>query len=217
VVAHDPGVTSTGLLTFVVASVVLIALPGPSVLFAIGRALSVGRARALAAVVGNALGVWLQVLVVAVGLGELISRSAVVFASVKFAGAIYLVYLGVSAIRHRGAAWAALDGGRPARGGLRSLADGVVVGATNPKTVVFFVAFLPQFVDPTHGVALQIAGLGALFAALAVALDTVWVVLAGGARTWFARSPRRLAAIGGTGGVAMIGLGVGLAVSGRPD
>jgi threonine/homoserine/homoserine lactone efflux protein len=172
-------VTSTGLLTFVVASVVLIALPGPSVLFAIGRALSVGRARALAAVVGNALGVWLQVLVVAVGLGELIARSAVVFAAVKLVGAIYLVYLGVAAIRHRGAAWTALDGARPARGGLRSLGDGVVVGATNPKTVVFFVAFLPQFVDPARGsVAQQLLIFGIGFIVLGILSDGSYALLA---------------------------------------
>lgn len=206
-----------GFLAFVVASAVLIAIPGPSVLFAVGRALSLGRTRALAAVVGNATGVSLQVVLVAVGLGELIARSAVAFAVIKVVGAVYLVHLGAAAIRRRGEAWTAADTAPPARGMVRSLTDGVVVGATNPKTVIFFVAFLPQFVDRAGGVAAQIAVLGAVFAAICVALDSVWVLAAGRARDWFARSPRRLAAIGGTGGLAMVGLGVGLAFTGRAD
>ncbi len=206
-----------GLLAFVLASAVIVAIPGPSVLFAVGRALSAGRARALAAVVGNATGVSLQIVVVAVGLGEVIARSAVAFTVIKLVGAVYLVHLGVAAIRRRDAAWTALATTHPPRGGVRSMADGVVVGAMNPKTVVFFVAFLPQFVDRSHGVAGQIAVLGAVFAAIAVTFDSVWVVLAGNARTWFARSPRRLAAVGGAGGLAMIGLGAGLAFTGRPD
>ena len=138
------------LLAFVGAATLLILVPGPSVMFAIGRGLSVGRVRALAAVVGNALGVMLQVVGVALGLGELIERSATVFTAVKLAGAAYLIYLGVTAIRHRHAAAAHLavagSGPRPQVGVLRCMLDGVLVGSLNPKTVIFFVAFLPLFV-----------------------------------------------------------------------
>ncbi|MFC5061645.1 LysE family translocator [Actinomycetospora atypica] len=205
------------LLAFVGAATLLILVPGPSTMFAIGRGLSVGRLRALAAVVGNALGVMLQVVGVALGLGELIERSATVFTLVKLAGAAYLVYLGVTAIRRRHAAAGKLapDGPAPQAGVLRCVLDGVLVGSLNPKTVIFFVAFLPLFVDPTRSVAPQLVLLGAIFCTIAVALDSIWALTAGTARAWLARSPRRLAALEASGGVAMIGLGVGVAASGR--
>ncbi len=204
---------------FVGAATLLILVPGPSVMFAIGRGLSVGRVRALAAVVGNSLGVMLQVVAVALGLGELIERSATVFTVVKLAGAAYLIYLGVTAIRRRHAAAAHLalagSGPRPQAGVLRCVLDGVLVGSLNPKTVIFFVAFLPLFVDPARSVTSQLVLLGAVFSGIAVTLDSIWALTAGTARTWLARSPRRLAALEAGGGVAVIGLGVGVAVSGR--
>jgi threonine/homoserine/homoserine lactone efflux protein len=105
----------------------------------------------------------------------------------------------------------------PARTG-RVLADGFVVGVTNPKSIVFFAAVLPQFVDPAAGhLPLQLLVLGTVSIAAALVCDSVWAILAGTARQWFARSPRRLAAIGGAGGLTMIGLGVRLAFTGRKD
>ncbi len=93
-----------------------------------------------------------------------------------------------------------------------------MVGLTNPKTTIFFAAILPQFVDPSQGhVPIQMLLLGSTFPIMAVALDSCWALGAGTARAWFARSPRRLAMVGGAGGLAMIGVGVGLAVSGRRD
>lgn len=201
-------------LTFLVLSVVFIAVPGPSVLFTIGRALTLGRREALISVGGNAIGAYLQVIVVAVGVGAVIERSLVVFTVVKIVGAAYLVYLGVRAIAHRRRFSAALTDGVPA--GLssrRALWDGVVVGATNPKTIVFFVVALPQFAQAGP----QMLLLGAMFPVLAVALDSVWALAAATARGWFARSPRRMALVGGTGGLMMIGLGASIAVTGRKD
>jgi threonine/homoserine/homoserine lactone efflux protein len=192
---------------------VLIALPGPSVLFVIGRALSIGRVGALLSVVGNAVGMFVQVVAIALGLGTLLEQSVLLFTIVKFAGAAFLVYLGVQAIRHRKRVSTAAIGPTSR---LRSLIEGVVVGVTNPKSVVFFVAVLPQFVTPSVGsIPLQMIELGAVFAILAMLCDSVWALGASAARTWFGRSPRRLEVLGATGGVAMIGLGVGLAATGN--
>lgn len=204
------------LLAFVAASVVFILLPGPSLLFSIGRALSVGRAGALLSAWGNAIGLLAQVAAVAIGLGALVAASATAYSVLKLVGAAYVIYLGVQAIRHRADARLALGAAGEAgrRTGWRDVGAGVVVGATNPKTIVFFAAFLPQFTDPDTAATPQLLLLGVLFAALAACLDSVWVLAAGQARAWFAREPHRLDRVGATGGVAMIGLGAGLAVEG---
>jgi threonine/homoserine/homoserine lactone efflux protein len=204
---------------FALLSVVVIAVPGPSVLFTIGRALTVGRREALMTVVGNAIGVYLQVVAVAIGVGVIVERSAAVFTVIKLVGAAYLVYLGVQAIRHRRKVTEALAEGMPAvLPSRRALRDGVVVGIANPKSIVFFVVALPQFTDPAAGhVPVQMLVLGALFPVLALVLDSVWALLAATARAWFSRSPRRLELVGGTGGLMMIGLGASIAVTGRKD
>ena len=217
------------LLAFLATAAVIVAIPGPSLLFTIGRALTVGRRAALLTVVGNALGLLVQSLLVAVGLGAVLAASAAAYTIVKLAGAAYLVYLGVQAIRHRGELAGALlaarsGGGEPvaAQGSDRSRSDrssllqGLTVGLTNPKTLVFLSSLLPQFVDPASAPQPQILALGAVFAAMALAGDSVWALAAGRARDWFARSPRRLARLGVGGGALMIGLGVSVAVAGRP-
>ncbi|MCT2587817.1 LysE family translocator [Actinophytocola gossypii] len=204
-------------LAFAVLTLVLVAVPGPSVLFTIGRALTVGRREALLTVVGNAAGVYVQVVAVAFGVGVVVERSAAVFTVIKLAGAGYLVYLGVRALRHRRRMSAAL-GETPAHPAGRSLRDGFVVGLLNPKSIVFFVVALPQFTAPEAGnVPLQMLLLGALFPLVALVLDSVWAYAAATARTWFARSPRRLELVGGAGGLMMIGLGASLAMTGRRD
>ncbi|WP_425427054.1 LysE family translocator [Actinophytocola xinjiangensis] len=207
----------TQVLGFAALTVLLVLVPGPSVLFTIGRALSVGRRAALLTVAGNAAGCYVQVIAVAVGVGAVVERSAAVFTVVKFAGALYLGYLGVQAIRHRRRITEAL-GGTPEFSSRRSLRDGFVVGLLNPKTIVFFVVALPQFTDPAAGaVPLQMLVLGTLFPVIALLLDSVWAYAAATARTWFAHSPRRLELVGGTGGLMMIGLGASIAVTGRRD
>jgi len=207
------------LLAFAVMSFLLIVIPGPSVLFVVGRALAQGRRAALTTVAGNTLGAYVLVVAVALGIGSAVERSAVVFTTLKLIGAAYLVYLGVKAVRQRGslrAAFAGADG--PARGGLRTLWEGFTVGVTNPKTIVFFAAVLPQFVDRGQGhVAAQMLVLGLVFNVIAVASDSMWGLVAATARSWFARSPRRLDVIGGVGGLTMIGLGVAVAATGRKD
>ncbi|MET8830643.1 LysE family translocator [Streptomyces sp. NPDC004610] len=208
------------LLAFGAMSFLLIVVPGPSVLFVVGRALSQGRRAALTSVVGNTVGAYVLIVAVALGVGSLVERSVVLFTVLKLAGAAYLVYLGVRAWRERGALARAVDGDAEAggSGGLRTFWEGFAVGVTNPKTIVFFAAVLPQFVDRAQGqVAAQMLLLGLVFSAIAVASDTVWGLVAATARDWFARSPRRLSAVGGAGGLAMIGLGVTVAVTGRKD
>ncbi len=207
--------TSNQWLTFVVASILFIQVPGPSLLFTIGRALTVGRRDALLSVLGNALGLLVQVFAVAVGLGAVIAASATAYTVLKICGALYVVWLGVSAIRHRADARAALEVSQELPEGRgRALGTGVLVGLTNPKTIVFFVAFLPQFTNHAAGrTGLQIALLGLVFAVMAVASDSCWALAASRARDWFAREPHRLDRLGAAGGVMMIGLGATLVVS----
>lgn len=206
------------LLAFALTTFVLVVLPGPSVLFTVGRALSVGRRAALLTAVGNAAGVYLQVVAVALGLGALVASSITAFTVVKLVGAAYLIYLGVQAIRHRRVRDQATEAGVALTRTHKVLREGFVVGVTNPKMIIFLAAVLPQFVDRSAGqVPLQMLILGVLVTAIALTSDCVWALAAGTARTWFARSPRRLEVMGGTGGVAMIGIGASLAVSGRQD
>lgn len=208
-------VPAPNLLAFALAALLLIAVPGPSVLFVIGRTLALGRRGGLLSVLGNAVGELLQIAAVALGVGVALAQSVLLFSVVKFAGAAYLIYLGVQAIRHRGGGTTAAGPPRPTST-FRILREGFIVGATNPKSIVFFVAVLPQFVDyPAGAIPLQLATLGALFLGIALVSDSGWALIAGKARRWFARSPRRIAALGTTGGVMMIGLGGTLALAGN--
>ncbi|MFC4950635.1 LysE family translocator [Pseudonocardia sp. GCM10023141] len=209
--------TVSTLLTFALAGVVLVVIPGPSVLFIVGRALAHGRRAALTSVAGNTVGASLVVLVVAFGFGAVAAESVEVFTVLKLVGAAYLIYIGVQTFRSRGDLAAALTG--PAGPlGKRLFLQGVIVGVTNPKVLVFFAAVLPQFVDAHAGNPVtQMLVLGLLFAVLASSLDSMWGLAAGFARNWFVTSPARLRRVGGIGGIMIIAMGAGLAVSGRRD
>jgi threonine/homoserine/homoserine lactone efflux protein len=209
-------VPASNLAAFGLAALILIAIPGPSVLFVISRAVVLGRRAALATVLGNCAGVYCQVILVAFGVGVLVERSVVIYTTIKLAGAGYLVWLGVRTFQKRRSLAEAL--GRPAtpKSGRRILRDGFVVGLTNPKAAVFFAAILPQFVDTSLGhVPLQMLTLGLVFFLIALVVDSIWGLAAGTARERLVASPRRLDAIGGASGVVLVGLGVGLAVTGR--
>lgn len=203
-------------LAFAGAALIIIVIPGPSVLFTIGRALSLGRLGGVLSVVGNTLGHVPLVAAVALGVGVVIAQSVIAFTVIKLVGAAYLIYLGVQAIRHRHRARGVVDVTAPTpKSALRQIAEGFVVGMTNPKTIAFFVAVLPQFVDPAAGnLPLQLFVLGMVFLVIGFLSDSVWALAAGTARDWFARSPRRISTMGATGGVLMIGLGGALAVTG---
>lgn len=200
--------TSSQWIAFLAASILFIQVPGPSLLFTIGRALTVGRREALLSVVGNGLGVTTQAFLVALGLGAVVAASATAYTAIKVAGAAYVIWLGIQAIRDRARARQALEAQVAAERG-DALRIGFVVGVTNPKTILFFVAFLPQFTNAAAGhVGVQMALLGAVFGAMAICSDSIWALVAGRARDWLARKPRRLDRLGVAGGSMMVGLGV---------
>ena len=208
--------TTSHLLAFAATAFALIVIPGPSVLFVITRSLVLGASAGLATVIGNASGGYVQVLAVAFGLGAVVQRSIEVFTMLKLAGAAYLMYLGVQAIRHCHSLAEALADPVEAKTRRRLLADAFVVGVANPKTIIVFTAVLPQFVDRSEGnVPVQLLILGAVFYAIALLSDSVWALTAGGARSRLIRSPRRLEMVGGASGLVVIGIGTQLAVSGR--
>jgi threonine/homoserine/homoserine lactone efflux protein len=206
------------LLPFAAVALVILVIPGPSVLFVVGRAVALGRRAGVVTAAGNEVGELLQVAAVALGIGAIVQRSLLVFTILKLLGACYIVYLGVRAIRERRALARVLDHAIVPRRTTRIALDGFIVGATNPKSAVFFAAVLPQFITPTAGhIPLQLLTLGLIFTAIALASDSLWALAAGTARNWFARSPHRLELVGGTGGLLMIVLGLRLALTGRQD
>ena len=206
--------SSSQWIAFLVASILFIQVPGPSLLFTIGRALSVGRRAALLSVVGNALGLMVQVAFVTLGLGALVAASAAAYSVLKLLGAAYVVWLGIGAIRHRADARVALENQeQPVTTQRHAVRTGIIVGVTNPKTIVFFAAFLPQFANAAQPAAPQLALLGGVFGVMAVCSDGTWALGAAKARDWFARKPKRLDKLSATGGGMMIALGITLATS----
>jgi threonine/homoserine/homoserine lactone efflux protein len=203
---------------FALAAFILIAIPGPGVLFVIGRALAHGRGTALASVAGQSAGTCVVAICVAFGIGAIVERSAGFFTAIRLAGAVYLVWLGIQAFRKRGSLAQVLTEAAAPRGGVRSAREGFLVGVTNPKAVILFAAVLPQFVDRQAGhVPAQMLILSALSVLIGLASDSCYGLAASTVRSWFGRSPRRLAMVGGVGGLAMIGLGVTLALTGRKN
>jgi threonine/homoserine/homoserine lactone efflux protein len=206
------------LLGFTITCLIVIAVPGPSVLFVVGRALAHGRRTALASVVGNVLGIQVVAVSVALGVGALVQRSAAVFTVVKLLGAGYLAWLGIQAIRHRHSLGVVLDMAVEPRGDRRAASEGFLVGITNPKAYILFAAVLPQFANPAAGhVPVQLLLLSLVSLPIGLICDSAWGLAASGVRAWFARSPQRLALVGGLGGLAMIGLGLTLAFTGHRD
>jgi threonine/homoserine/homoserine lactone efflux protein len=206
------------LAAFAVTAFIIIVIPGPSVLFIVARALAHGRKVSVLTVAGNTAGEYVQVAAVAFGIGLLAERSVAVFTVLKLSGAAYLVYLGVKTLRDRRSLAAALAPAPEALSARRYFLQGFIVGVSNPKTVIFLVAILPQFVTRAGGqIPAQILLLGLVFSAIALVCDSGWGLAAGTVRSWFARSPRRLELVGGVGGLTIIALGLGLAASGRKD
>lgn len=195
---------------YLVAAILIILAPGPSVLFVIARAISWGRMTAIASVAGNAIGMFLLSILVALGLGPILQRSDIAFLAVQILGGCYLIYLGIEAIRHsRIDAAGMLNQGeaRPTR--IKSIRDGFWVGALNPKGLVFFAAILPQFVDRDgESISAQLLLLGAIFALIAFISDGSWGILAGTVRQAIAKTPHRLVQMRRAGGIVMILLGL---------
>jgi threonine/homoserine/homoserine lactone efflux protein len=200
---------------YLIAAMVIILAPGPSVLFVIARAIAWGRATAVFTVAGNVTGAFSLSVFVALGLGPILQRSELAYIAVQWGGGLYLVYLGIDAIRKRSAHAADMTNqGEIAPSIRRSIRDGFWVGALNPKGVVFFAAVLPQFIDRERGsVTAQLILLGAIFAILAFVSDGSWGMLAGTARNWLATDAKRLERLRATGGTIMIILGISVLFS----
>ncbi len=200
---------------YLVAAMVIMLAPGPSVLFTIARAIAWGRKTAVATVAGNAAGMLVLSVFVALGLGPILQRSELAYKSVQWGGGLYLMYLGVDAIRHRRVHAADMTNqGDIAPSVRRSIRDGFWVGALNPKAIVFYAAVLPQFIDRERGsVTAQLILLGSIFSILAFLSDGTWGLLAGTARQWLATDPNRLEKLRAAGGSIMILLGIAVLIS----
>jgi threonine/homoserine/homoserine lactone efflux protein len=206
-----PGIS---LLGFIAAALVLLLTPGPGVMYIVARSIGQGRRAGLVSVLGLSAGALVHVAAAAAGISTILLASATAFGLVKAAGAAYLIYLGIRTLLARGAV-ASTEVCTPRSSG-RLFADGVLVSVLNPKIALFFLAFLPQFVDPGRGpVAQQILLLGLLYVALALVTDSAYALLAGSLRHRLRDRalqgplPRYIS------GSVYLGLGVGTALTGR--
>ena len=207
--------SGTMLLGFVAASLVVLLTPGPGVLYVVARSAAQGYRAGLASAVGLSVGAFVHVAAAMIGLSAILLTSATTFGIVKAVGAGYLIYLGIRTfLARRPAAGEAAPSRLSSR---RWFADGVIVSVFNPKVAVFFLAFLPQFVNPGHGpIPQQVLFLGTLYCALALITDGVYALLAGSLRYWLSgrvmqgRLPRYL------GGSLYVGLGIKAALAERP-
>ena len=194
------------LAAFLLASLVLAVTPGPGVLYIVARSLAQGRQAGLVSVMGVALGNLGNAIGAAVGLAALLAASSAAFIAVKYAGAAYLVYLGAQALR---SARLEVKIERPGVGSLRRVCrDGFVIALLNPKTAVFFAAFLPQFLVTESSITLQSIMLGSLFVAIAAMTDTAYVVVATAAAVALFRTPQYGVAARYLAGSTLVGLGI---------
>jgi threonine/homoserine/homoserine lactone efflux protein len=202
------------LLLFIGASLALLAIPGPAVIYVVTRSIEHGRTAGIVSMLGVETGTFAYALAAAAGLSGLIAASVTAFTVVKYAGAAYLIYLGVRKLLERDQAQEALTAGRS-----RLFLKGALVQLLNPKIAIFFVAFLPQFVDSSRGpIAVQSLFLGTIFTLLAVLSDGAYVLLAGAVSGWLRTGRRARGWLARFSGGVYIGLGVTAALSGsRPS
>jgi threonine/homoserine/homoserine lactone efflux protein len=205
------------LLIFALVAIGFVAIPGPSNLFVLGRGLSSGARPAIAAAAGCATGAMTYVAATAAGLSALIASSQLVFAALHYAGAAYLVWLGIKAWRNgeAEAAPAEADAPKPRASGRSVYLRSVVTGVLNPKVALFFLALFPQFVHRAAGPpALQILVLGAIFVTAGFASDCMYAVGSGRLRAWLMKRPERLPRQQRATGALYVGLGVWAALAG---
>lgn len=194
---------------FIIAALVLLLTPGPDLLAVIGRGIGQGRSAAFLAVIGYALGDVLHTVFAVVGLSAVIQSSAVAFHLVKYAGALYLVYLGIKTIRDRGLFDRATQTARPTEPAVHVLRQSIVASVLNPKTTLFFLAFLPQFVDVSRGqTAVQLLTLGATFMVLGIVLYCPIAYCAGSLGQWLHTKQRLAHKLRWVTGSIFIGLGL---------
>lgn len=203
----------SSLVLFVSATFVFLVIPGPAVLYVVGRSIGHGRAVGLVSVLGIHVGTLIHVAAAAVGLSALLVSSAAAFAAVKYMGAVYLIYLGIQKFRRDESFELSSDSRRLKLS--RIFAQGVIVNVLNPKTALFFFAFLPQFVDPSRGnVAGQIFFLGLLLTVMGLTSDTAWALSAGTVAEVLRRSPRWMRTQRYVSGGVLISLGLVTAFAG---
>ena len=202
------------LVELIIASVAIILIPGPSVMFVIARAVAWGRVTAVLTALGNALGMLLLSIFIAIGLGPLLQRSELLLMVVQVLGGLYLIHLGIDAYRHRqehADDMIKIEEVKPSN--FQILRQGFTVGALNPKALVFFSAVFPQFVDAEAGsITFQLLMFGVIFAVLSFLLDGMWGLLVGSSRDWFVTSKNRLVVLRVIGAVVMMALGIGVIV-----
>ena len=200
----------TRLPEYLVAALVIVLVPGPSVLFIIARAIAWGKKTALSTVLGNVSGTFTLASLIALGIGPILQRSNFAYLAVQYGGGLYLIYLGFDAIRKRAEHaddMTDTSGGKPTF--FRTWREGFVVGVLNPKAIVFYAAVCPQFIDRDRGhVTWQLWFLGLVFCIIALLSDGMWGLLAGQAREWLSSDRGRLEKLRAGGGSVMIFLGV---------
>jgi homoserine/homoserine lactone efflux protein len=196
--------------TFVLITLVLVVTPGPIVTLLISTGATQGVRAALTTVVGTTLGNAILLTAIAFGLNWVLANALVLFEALRWAGAAYLVWLGVQAWRHGGKAGAGLS-----PSGRVHFTRGLLVALSNPKTIVFFTAFLPQFIDPNLPAGRQLAAMCAVSALLAAMTDSTWAVAAGLGRAWFVK-PARARLLARLSGSVLIGGGIWLSLARRP-
>jgi threonine/homoserine/homoserine lactone efflux protein len=197
---------------FLLAALVLLIIPGPAVLYIVARSIEQGRAAGLVSMLGVHVGTLAHIAAAAAGLSALLAASATAFTVVKYAGAAYLIYLGFR--RFLAHTPAAARAGGDSASLRRAFLDGIVVNVLNPKTALFFLAFLPQFVDVSHGaVGGQVLLLGLVFVMLGMVTDGLWALGAGTAGAWLRANPRFVEGERWVSGGMYVGLGVAAALS----
>jgi len=200
---------------FLAAALIVAITPGPGIFYVAARTLAGGQGEGLASTAGTGLGGLVHVAAGAVGVSAIVLASAELFQLLKLAGAVYLVYLGIRAVREAGAA--SMPVTAAATGARRAFREGVVVEALNPKTAAFFLAFIPQFIAPDGSVLLQFLALGLASVLLNTLADVVVVRLAASLRTGAARHATLIRRLRQGSGVVLCGLGLSLAFARRPD
>src|SRR4029077_7099463 len=206
-------ISHSSLLLFVTGAALLLVIPGPAVTYVVSRSIGHGRAAGLVSVTGIVVGTLLHVAAATLGLSALLASSALAFQFIKYLGAQYLIYLGIRPLRPDDSQL--LQAANGERRLLRIFVQGVLVNLLNPKTALFFLAFLPPFVDPSLGhPSLQIFQLGVLFALMGWISDSVWAVLAGTVAERFRSSVRLRRAQRNVSGGALVALGLASAFCG---
>ncbi len=204
------------LIWFAAAALLLLITPGPAVLYIVARSIDQGSRAGVVSSLGISAGTLFHIVAAAYGVSALLVQSALAFAAVKYLGAAYLIYLGVQKFREPDAS--RQPGARAPKTLARLFSQGVLVNLLNPKTALFFFAFLPQFVEPERGaVAAQILFLGLLYVALAVVTDSAWALVAGTAGQWLKEDGRFLRTQRYFAGTTFVALGLATAFSGAGE